>query len=223
MSTTMPWASSSSARNATRMTNVAPCTFWAGPKTSPRKEWAIMIWSETSTAYTGIPLRQCFIGRRVADQRADRVRVGTQNRGQFCRQLLEGHSGREQCIERRLVEERKRRREAPLTRPTRAMCRRDRADLARYQPQPPTVERLPQRRRDVPASVPTQLDDGSLLARKPQRGGETAGRAARVKDDIAIARRALGRGKASADRVREFGARGGDIDHRHLRRRQARA
>src|ERR1700751_3783435 len=113
MSTTMPWASSSSARNATRMTNVAPCTFWAGPKTSPGKEWAIMIWSETSTAYTGIPLSSVrFIGRRVADQRADHVRVGTENRGQLPRQLLERHGGREQRIERRLVEERKRRREA---------------------------------------------------------------------------------------------------------------
>src|SRR5215472_17721024 len=103
------------------MTNVAPCTFCAGPKTSPRKEWAIMIWSETSTANTGNSSSVRFVGCRVADQRADHVRVEIENRGQFRRQLIEGHGGRQQRIQRRLVEERKRGREAPLMRPTRAV------------------------------------------------------------------------------------------------------
>ena len=53
MSTTMPFASSVSDMNATSTTKVAPCSACAGPNTSPRNEWAIMMWSRTSTANTG--------------------------------------------------------------------------------------------------------------------------------------------------------------------------
>src|SRR5207302_1935461 len=37
--------------NSTSTTNVAPCSFCAGPNTSPRKLWAIMKWSRTLTVY----------------------------------------------------------------------------------------------------------------------------------------------------------------------------
>ena len=73
----------------------------------------------------------------------------------------------------RVLEQRKRRRKSPLMRPTRAMRRCDLTHLARYQPQPPTMKRLAQRRCDVAAAIPAQFDDARFLARKPQRGRKT--------------------------------------------------
>src|SRR6266436_9087062 len=158
MSTTMPCESRSSARNATRTTKVAPCTFCAGPNSSPRNEWAIMIWSETSTAYTE--------DRRIADQWTHPFGLATQNRRQLRRQIVEGYAGTQQDIQHRLLEKRKRRHEAPAARPPRAVRWRDASDLAGYEPQAPTVERLAEGRRDVAGSIPAQLDDARLLARK---------------------------------------------------------
>ena len=53
MSTTMPSASRSARRNVASMTYVAPWSRWAGPNTSPRKLWAIIMWSRTVTLNTG--------------------------------------------------------------------------------------------------------------------------------------------------------------------------
>src|SRR4051795_10397335 len=53
MSTTMPSAPSAARRNVASTTYVAPCSRWAGPKTSPRKLWAIIMWSRTVTLNTG--------------------------------------------------------------------------------------------------------------------------------------------------------------------------
>src|SRR5215475_10997190 len=107
MSTTMPFSSSRGEKNATRTTNVAPWSFCAGPKTSPQNECAIMIWSETSTAYTGVPHSHMFLrlshwaddGRRCPTLGHSRIRVGDQRTDdlgiskdlrQPLRQLLEG-------------------------------------------------------------------------------------------------------------------------------------
>src|SRR5919204_2181353 len=101
-------------------------------------------------------------------------------------------------------------------RPPRAMGWRDFTALARYEPQASAVERFAQRRRHLAASVPAQLRDDRLLAREPKRGGETRPAAACMKHEIAIARRGIRLGKASAERVRELRARRSDIDHRDL-------
>src|ERR1051325_10398199 len=94
MSTTMPFASSLSDMKATATVKVAPCSACAGPKTSPLNEWAIMMWSETSTAYTGAPW-----SRGIADELAQHAAGGREDTGQFCRQVVEGHRRGDQCVE----------------------------------------------------------------------------------------------------------------------------
>jgi hypothetical protein len=39
------------AANSQSTTKVAPCSRWAGPKISPRKLWATMMWSRTQKLY----------------------------------------------------------------------------------------------------------------------------------------------------------------------------
>src|SRR5262249_35947130 len=106
MSTTMPFGSSCSAKKAARTTKVAPCNCCAGPKTAPRKECAIMIWSDTSTANTGLSMLSA--ARRIADQRAARVAGGREQLRQLAGKVLEIDRRRQQCTERRVVERRKR-------------------------------------------------------------------------------------------------------------------
>src|SRR5689334_6460053 len=137
ISTTMPFSSSRSEKNAARTTKVAPCNSCAGPNTAPRNEWAIMIWSETSTAYT-----QHLRSSRIADERTPRVRVDRQERTEALRQVGELNRRRDQRIERAVVEQRKRRRHPLMVRPARPVGCSDLADLARDKLQPPAVERL---------------------------------------------------------------------------------
>src|SRR3954466_9954786 len=92
MSTTMPFGSSFSDKKATATVKVAPCSACAGPKTSPLNEWAIMMWSDTSTAYTDAP--------SVADELAQHAARGVEDVGQFRRQIGECDRGREQHVER---------------------------------------------------------------------------------------------------------------------------
>src|SRR5581483_1355469 len=132
----MPLASSSLLMNATRTTKVAPCNSCAGPKTSPRKEWAIMIWSDTSTAYTNL----LPAGSRIADQWTARVAVGGEYRRQARGKFGKRHRRREQGVERRVGQQRQRRREPLPMGPARPMRRRDLSDLAGNEPQPPAVE-----------------------------------------------------------------------------------
>src|SRR5262249_18260178 len=201
MSTTMPCASSSAARNATRMTKVAPCTFCAGPNTSPRNECATMIWSETSTAYTGHPL---FVvgwsvhcrSRRIADQLADHVGGRVENRRQPRRQILEIDRRRDQGVEHGVAEQCQCRLEAPAVAPTGAVRGRDLADLARDEPQPAAVEGFPERHGHVAAAVPAELDHARLLAGEPQRGRKPARAGTGVEDEIAIGRRCVRRREA---------------------------
>src|SRR5260370_21371102 len=107
-----------------------------------------------------------FIGLSIADQWTHPFGLATQNRRQLRRQIVEGYAGTQQDIQHRLLEKRKRRHEAPAARPPRAVRWRDASDLAGYEPQAPTVERLAEARRDIAGSIPAQLDDGRLLARK---------------------------------------------------------
>jgi hypothetical protein len=130
------------------MTKVAPCTFWAGPNTSPRNEWAIMIWSETSTAYTGIPFASWFHRHSGSAGRPGCCPFWN-TAGKLAGKSANGMAGASKNVEHRIRKQRKRGREASPVAPARAMGRRDFADLARNQPQAAAVERFAERRRDV--------------------------------------------------------------------------
>src|ERR1019366_728059 len=125
MSMTIPFGSSRSAMKAARTTKVAPWSCWAGPNTAPRKEWAIMIWSETSTANTGTSRSIGLRGARIADQRAARVGLRAENLRQSLRQALERHRRRQQAVEHRIGQEIERRRQAPRPAPAQPVRARD--------------------------------------------------------------------------------------------------
>src|SRR3954464_8161748 len=95
ISTTMPLASSFSDMNAMATVKVAPCSACAGPKTSPLNEWAIMMWSDTSTAYTQDSLL-------VTDELAENAARRVENIRQYLRQIAECDRRRKQRIERRI-------------------------------------------------------------------------------------------------------------------------
>src|SRR4051794_1974751 len=111
MSTTMPLPSSFSARNATATTNVAPCTAWAGPKTSPLNEWAIMMWSDTSTAYTEAPL--------ITNELAEDAARGIEDVGKPRRQVGERDRRCDQRVQCRIVQQVERGGETPAVVPAR--------------------------------------------------------------------------------------------------------
>src|SRR6185503_3613394 len=142
ISTTMPFSSSRSDMNAARTTKVAPCNSCAGPNTAPRNEWAIMIWSETSTAYKEhLRSPSCAPSLRIADERATCVRVRRKKRRQAPRQVREIDGRREQRVEGGIVEQREGSRQPLMVRPARPMGCSDLADLTGNEPQAPAVER----------------------------------------------------------------------------------
>src|SRR5215212_7336900 len=87
MTTTMPSASRLARRKVASTTYVAPCRRCAGPKTSPRRLWAIIMWSRTVTLNTRLlPV----VGDGVAERRQ---RAGGQARhdaGQLVEARLPG-------------------------------------------------------------------------------------------------------------------------------------
>ena len=95
MSTTMPFASSVSAMNAASTTKVAPCSACAGPNTAPRNEWAIMMWSRTSTMNKGDL-------SRIADELAEYAAPGFQDIGKTRGKFAERDGGRKQRVEPRM-------------------------------------------------------------------------------------------------------------------------
>src|SRR5579871_703355 len=119
----MPFASSFSAMKATATVKVAPCSSCAGPKTSPLNEWAIMMWSETSTAYTE------NLSYLVADQLAQHAALRRENLGKAHGQVGERDRRRQQRIERRVLQEVERGRQAAPIIPARAARGRDLAHL----------------------------------------------------------------------------------------------
>src|SRR5947208_6397011 len=98
MSTTIPSASSSARRNVASTTYVAPCSRCAGPKTSPRKLWAIIMWSRTVTLNTELLL---VVGENVAERR----QVAGREPGQDVGQLVEAGATGEERVERRVPEQ----------------------------------------------------------------------------------------------------------------------
>src|SRR3954469_3662514 len=98
MSTTMPSASSDSPRKVASTTYVAPCNCCAGPKTSPRRLCAIIMWSRTFT-------RNMSLLPVVADRVAQRGEFARGEFGQHVGQRLERGRAGEQRIEGRVAEQ----------------------------------------------------------------------------------------------------------------------
>src|SRR6266545_1451160 len=134
MSITTPLRSSASAKNAASITKVAPCSACAGPKSSPRNEWAIMTWSRTSTANIGAP------SGGIIDDLAQQAAVRRQDLRQPRGQIVKRDGGREQRLEARIGQEFEGRGEPAAVRPARPVRGSDLADLARDQPQPAAME-----------------------------------------------------------------------------------
>src|SRR6476660_5797112 len=98
MSTTIPSASSAARRNVASTTKVAPCRRCAGPNTSPRKLWAIIMWSRTVTLNTrsSVP-----VGDGVAEGR--QAAVG--ELGHHGRQFVEGRGAGQEHVVRGVAEQ----------------------------------------------------------------------------------------------------------------------
>src|SRR5262245_49360844 len=88
MSTTIPSASSVARRNVASTTYVAPCSRCAGPNTSPRRLWAIIMWSRTVTLNTRL---RPFVGDRVAERRQGSRRQALHDARQLLEARLAGH------------------------------------------------------------------------------------------------------------------------------------
>src|SRR3954465_11502128 len=104
MSITMPSASRLARRKVASTTYVAPCRPCAGPNTSPRRLWAIIMWSRTVTLNTALgPL----VGDRVAQRRQAALGQLRHHGGQ----LGEGRLAGQQHVERRVAQQLERQRQ----------------------------------------------------------------------------------------------------------------
>src|ERR1700687_1517772 len=189
---TMSLASSVSAMNAASMTKVAPCSACAGPNTAPRNEWAIMMWSRTSTANKGPP---SGVGNGLAQYAAS----GVENIGQPPRQIVKRNRRRQQRVEPGIGEQSERRGEPPPVGPARPVRRRDPPHLARQQPQPAAVEGAAERRRHRRIAVPAHFEHGCLLTGERQRRAKSGGIAAGVNDEVAVTLGRFGASKANPE------------------------
>src|SRR3954452_11713655 len=102
MSRTIPSPSRSGRAKAASTTYVAPCLRCAGPKTSPGRLWAIIMWSRTVTEYISGLLR----GRRVGvpDPVAEPGQLAGGDPGQHLRQFLERALAGDEHVEGRVGE-----------------------------------------------------------------------------------------------------------------------
>src|SRR5436305_652842 len=98
MSTTRLSASSAARRNVASTTKVAPCRRCAGPKTSPRKLWAIIMWSRTVTL-------NMDLSNAVGDGVTERGQAAGGQPGHDVGQLVEPARAGEQRIEGRIAEQ----------------------------------------------------------------------------------------------------------------------
>src|SRR5665647_232959 len=176
---TIPLPSSVSAMKAASTTKVAPCSACAGPNTAPRNEWAIMIWSRTSTANKGPP---SGVGNELAEYAAS----GVENTGQPPRQILKRNRRRQQRVKPGIGEQSERCGEPPPMRPARPVRRCDLPHLARHQPQPAAVEGAAERRRHRRVAIPAHFEHRCLLAGERQRRAKPGGIAGGVHDEVAI-------------------------------------
>src|SRR4051794_31060287 len=155
MSTTMPSASRVARRNVASTTYVAPCSRCAGPNTSPRRLWAIIMWSRTVTLNTRL---RPVVGDGVAER-------GQAPRGQprhDAGQLVEARLAGDDHVEGGVAQQVEREGQAVGRRAAAAPGRGDRPDLAGAQPEPARVERIPQREPHLGVAVPAQVEHGAL-------------------------------------------------------------
>src|ERR1044071_175094 len=103
MSTTMLSASSSARRKVASTTYVAPWSRCAGPKTSPRRLWAIIMWSRTVTL--NIALRP-VVGDRVTERRQAPRGQPLHDAGQLVEARLTGDQGVEGGVAQQFERER---------------------------------------------------------------------------------------------------------------------
>src|SRR5215217_6568971 len=94
MSTTMPSASRVARWKVASTTYVAPCSRCAGPNTSPRKLWAIIMWSRTVTLNKAhspetSTLRSSFGRGLIVDAVTQRGKLVIGQPGKHLGQLLE--------------------------------------------------------------------------------------------------------------------------------------
>ncbi len=98
MSRTIEFGPSFGAKNAASTMKVAPWRFWAGPNASPRRLWAIMMWSRTSRANMAAPVS-------VGEEDGERAGIGEQG-GQAVGRVGQRQTVRQQRIERGIVKQR---------------------------------------------------------------------------------------------------------------------
>ena len=123
------------------------------------------------------------------------------------RQIVEAALAGDEHVERGIGEQRQREAHAAACVPSRALRRRDAADLRRSDRQPPSVERFAERHGHRAIAVPAQLDDRRLERGDLERALQAGLRAARVNHHVAIAARVLRRGEPDAERARDRRAR----------------
>src|SRR6478736_4068951 len=213
MSTTMPSASRSARRKVASMTYVAPWSRWAGPNTSPRKLWAIIMWSRTVTLNTGSPLA---VGDRWAERRQA---PGGQPRHDVG-QLVEARLTGEERVEGGVTQQFERERQPVGRRAAPGAGRGHGADLARADAKAAGVERPAQRQRDLRVAVPAEVDHGALGSEQVERELEAGGRRAGVDDHVASVG-GVGRGReVDAEGVRDVDPAGIDVHQRYAHARE---
>src|SRR5215475_15231697 len=142
-----------------------------------------MMWSRTSTAYTGI-----FLGLTVVDALAQDRTASAQDGRQPRRQVRKCDRRLEQDVQPVVGEQTERMFETAARAPLPTMRGRNLADLARDQPKPTAMERAAQRHRNRRVAIPAQLDDGGFVAGRRQRRRQPRAAGAGVKDQPALRR-----------------------------------
>src|SRR4051794_18681537 len=197
MSTTIPSASSVARRNVASTTKVAPCRRWAGPNTSPRRLWAIIMWSRMVTLNTALRL---VVGDGVAERRQATCGQTRHDPRQLVEARLAGH----EHIEGRVAQEVERKGQPVGRRTPRAPGRRHRPDLAGTEPKAPGVECAAERQAHLGVAVPAELEHGALGREQVERALEPRRRRARMHDQVASALGVLRPREARAERGRDL-------------------
>src|SRR3954462_14117376 len=137
MSATMPSASRVARRNVASTTYVAPWRRCAGPNVSPRRLWAIIMWSRTVTLNTRL---RPFVGDRVTERRQAPGGQARHDAGQLGEARLAG----DEHVEGGVAQQVERYRQPVGGGAARAPGRGDRPDLAGAQAEAAGVERAAQ-------------------------------------------------------------------------------
>src|SRR3954469_15689418 len=225
MSTTMLSSSSSGRKNVASTTKVAPCSCWAGPKTSPRKLWATITWSRTVTRNTWVlPLcgwavcirsRPVGSGGWVDDAVAQRRQLAAGEPGHYRGQLLDRALAGDERVEGRVSQQPGGQADAvgePAAGPPRG---RDRPHLAAADGQPARVEPLAEGHVDHTVAVPAEFDHLALVTQQLQRPGQPGRAAAGVHHEVAAAVGGVGCAEGHAERGGDVGPGGGGVDQLH--------